>query len=34
MTTASRFGSHYRKGDRIMLGLLWFTLLCSAGLAF
>ncbi|MGY3943235.1 methyl-accepting chemotaxis protein [Aeromonas tecta] len=33
MTTTAGFSSHYRKGDRIMLGLLWFTLLCSAGLA-
>lgn len=34
MTTTDCFSSHYRNGDRIMLGLLWFTLLCSAGLAF
>ncbi|MGY3902912.1 methyl-accepting chemotaxis protein [Aeromonas lusitana] len=33
MTTTAGFSSHYRNGDRIMLGLLWFTLLCSAGLA-
>lgn len=33
MTTTICFSSHYRNSDRIMLGLLWFTLLCSAGLA-
>ncbi len=34
MISAVHFSTHYRNGDRIMLGLLWFTLFCSAGLAF
>ena len=34
MTATTDFSDHYRSSDRIMLGLLWFTLLCSGGLAF
>ena len=34
MTSAVRFTSHYRKADRIMLGLLWLTFLYALGLAF
>ncbi|WP_335944793.1 methyl-accepting chemotaxis protein [Pseudomonas sp. G166] len=34
MTSPVRFNDHYRKADRIMLGLLWLTLLYSLCLAF
>ncbi|MBC3362418.1 methyl-accepting chemotaxis protein [Pseudomonas sp. SWRI154] len=34
MKSPLRFNDHYRKADRIMLGLLWLTLLYSLGLAF
>ena len=29
MTSPVRFNDHHRKADRIMLGLLWLTLLLS-----
>jgi len=34
MITASRFIEHYRKADRIMLGLVWLLFVYSLGLAF
>lgn len=34
MNSPVRFNDHYRKADRIMLGLLWLTLLYSLCLAF
>jgi methyl-accepting chemotaxis protein len=34
MTPTVRFASHYRKADRIMLGLLWIMFLYAVGLAF
>ena len=34
MTSPVRFNDHHRKADRIMLGLLWLTLLYSLSLAF
>jgi methyl-accepting chemotaxis protein len=34
MDSPSRFNEHHRKADRIMLGLLWLTLLYAVGLAF
>ncbi|ROM72912.1 chemotaxis protein [Pseudomonas brassicacearum] len=34
MTSLVRFNDHYRKADRIMLGLLWLTLLYALCLAF
>ncbi|QKS81047.1 methyl-accepting chemotaxis protein [Pseudomonas bijieensis] len=34
MTSPVRFNDHHRKADRIMLGLLWLTLLYSLSLAY
>ncbi|WP_438811779.1 hypothetical protein [Pseudomonas lijiangensis] len=34
MPSAPRFLEHYRKADRIMLGLIWLLFVYSIGLAF
>lgn len=34
MSATERFQEHYRKADRIMIGLIWLMALCSLGLAF
>ncbi|WP_295478207.1 methyl-accepting chemotaxis protein [uncultured Pseudomonas sp.] len=34
MVSEQRFHEHYCKADRIMLGLIWLSFLCSLGLAF
>lgn len=33
MSTVPRFTDHYRKADRIMLGLLWICFVYATGLA-
>lgn len=34
MPVAPRFLDHYRKADRIMLGLIWLLFIYALGLAF